>query len=64
MNDAPGAPSIHNIQPWRLVVDGPVQRLVSNVGYPYLVVRLGVACADTVSDTPRLPAEETLEVRP
>jgi hypothetical protein len=41
-----------------------VQRLVSNVGYPYLVVRLGVACADTVPDTPRLPAEETLEVRP
>jgi hypothetical protein len=37
---------------------------VSNVGYPYLVVRLGVAYADTVSDTPRLPAEETLEVRP
>jgi hypothetical protein len=40
-----------------------VQRLVSHVGYPYLVVRLGVACANPVPDTPRLPAGETLEVR-
>jgi hypothetical protein len=40
-----------------------VQRLVSNTGYPYLVVRLGVATADPVPDTPRLPVGETLEVR-
>lgn len=40
-----------------------VQRLVSHIGYPYLVVRLGVANADTVPDTPRLPAGQTLEVR-
>lgn len=40
-----------------------VQRLVAHVGYPYLVVRLGVATADTVPDTPRLPAGETLDVR-
>ena len=40
-----------------------VQRLVSHVGFPYLVVRLGVATADTVPDTPRLPAGETVEVR-
>jgi hypothetical protein len=40
-----------------------IRRIVANIGYPYLVVRLGVAPADTVPDTPRLPAGETLEVR-
>jgi hypothetical protein len=42
-----------------------LQRLVSYIGYPYLVVRLGVAPAgDPVADTPRLRVEQTLEVRP
>jgi hypothetical protein len=41
-----------------------LQRLVSYVGYPYLVVRLGVAPADDpLARTPRLRAEQTLEVR-
>jgi hypothetical protein len=42
-----------------------LQRLVSYVGYPYLVVRLGVAPADvTMARTPRLRADQTLEIRP
>jgi hypothetical protein len=42
-----------------------LQRLVSYVGYPYLVVRLGVAPRDdAMAHTPRLPAEETLQIRP
>jgi hypothetical protein len=42
-----------------------LQRLVSYVGYPYLVVRLGVAPGDdTMVRTPRLPAEQTLQIRP
>jgi hypothetical protein len=42
-----------------------LQRLVSYVGYPYLVVRLGVAPRDdATAHTPRLPAEETLQIRP
>jgi nitroreductase len=42
-----------------------LQRLVSYLGYPYLVVRLGVAPAgDTTARTPRLPADQTVEIRP
>lgn len=40
-----------------------VQRLVSNVGYPYLVIRPGVAVAGGPPEIPRLRSEETLEVR-
>jgi hypothetical protein len=41
-----------------------LQRLVSYIGYPYLVVRLGVAPADNpLPHTPRLRVEQTLEVR-
>ena len=39
-------------------------RLVSYVGHPYLVFRLGVAAADRPVDrTPRLPIEQAMEVR-
>ena len=41
-----------------------LQRLVSYVGQPYLVFRLGVAPADAPEGTPRLAAEETIDVRP
>jgi len=41
-----------------------LQRLVSYVGYPYLVFRLGVAPGDAPQGTPRLAAEETIDVRP
>jgi hypothetical protein len=38
-------------------------RLVANVGFPYLVVRLGVAHpADHPAGTPRLPVGEIIEV--
>jgi nitroreductase len=41
-----------------------LQRLVSSIGDPYLVVRIGVAPADDpLPHTPRLPAERTVEVR-
>jgi nitroreductase len=40
-----------------------LQRLVSYIGYPYLVFRLGVAPADAPPPrTPRLPAEQTVKV--
>jgi hypothetical protein len=41
-----------------------LQRIVSYVGYPYLVFRLGVAPGDAPEGTPRLAAEETIDVRP
>jgi hypothetical protein len=37
---------------------------VANVGFPYLVVRLGVAhTTDHTVETPRLPVETIVEVR-
>jgi hypothetical protein len=41
-----------------------LKRIVSYVGDPYLVFRLGVAPADAPASTPRLAAEETIDVRP
>jgi hypothetical protein len=41
-----------------------LQRLVSYVGDPYLVFRLGVAPGDAPQGTPRLSADATVEVRP
>jgi nitroreductase len=38
-------------------------RLVANVGFPYLVVRLGMAHPDGPDGTPRLPVEHIVEVR-
>jgi nitroreductase len=38
-------------------------RLVANVGFPYLVVRLGMAHPDGPAGTPRLPVERIVEVR-
>jgi hypothetical protein len=41
-----------------------LRRIVSGIGYPYLVVRLGTADADAdTPQTPRLPAAQTIEVR-
>jgi nitroreductase len=41
-----------------------LQRLVSDVGHPYLVFRLGVAPADAPPPhTPRLPVDATVDVR-
>jgi nitroreductase len=41
-----------------------LRRLVSGIGYPYLVVRLGTAIADAgTQTTPRLPSSQTIEVR-
>jgi hypothetical protein len=41
-----------------------LHRLLSNIGFPYLVVRLGVAPTGSAAPgTPRLPVEATLEVR-
>ncbi len=40
-----------------------VARLVANVGFPYLVVRLGKAHPDGPVDSPRLPVEKIVEVR-
>ncbi|GIJ71072.1 Acg family FMN-binding oxidoreductase [Virgisporangium ochraceum] len=41
-----------------------LRQLVSHVGYPYLVVRLGVAHDETTTTgTPRLPAPEIVELR-
>jgi hypothetical protein len=39
-----------------------LRRLVSYIGYPYLVFRLGVAPPDAPARTPRLPIERTLQV--
>lgn len=38
-------------------------RLVANVGFPYLVVRLGMAHDGEAAATPRLPVTEIVEVR-
>jgi hypothetical protein len=40
-----------------------LREMLAGIGYPYLVVRLGVAVDATAPRTPRLPAEQTIEVR-
>jgi hypothetical protein len=40
-----------------------LREMVADIGYPYLVVRLGVAVGGEAPRTPRLPAEQTIEIR-
>ncbi|MFY1671510.1 Acg family FMN-binding oxidoreductase [Plantactinospora sp. WMMB334] len=57
------------VLPFSSVVELPTTRrqlreMISNVGYPYLVLRLGTADPETAGPphTPRLPAAQTIEV--
>ncbi|MFC0530523.1 Acg family FMN-binding oxidoreductase [Phytohabitans kaempferiae] len=57
------------VLPFSSVIELPATRqtlrdVISNVGYPYLVLRLGTAAPDTAGPprTPRLPVSQTVEV--